>query len=156
MGGTSSLDLMTRQFESGMPRLVLQSASLWRGTLVMCGQLLTLPMGGTSSLDPQTRQFESGMPRLDAVGKPLEGHTDRVRSVAYSPDGQHIISGSDDKTIRIWNAETGSAVGKPLEGHTHWVRSVAYSPDGRHIISGSSDRQFESGMPRLALQSASL
>jgi len=62
-----------------------------------------------------------------------------VWSVAYSPDGQHIISGSGDDTIRIWDAETGAAVGKPLEGHTTSVRSVAYSPDGQHIISGSDD-----------------
>jgi WD40 repeat protein len=62
------------------------------------------------------------------------------------PDGRHIISGSDDKTIRMWDAETGSAVGKPLEGHTGGVSSVAYSPDGRHIISGSETRQFECGM----------
>jgi WD40 repeat protein len=63
-----------------------------------------------------------------------------VLSVAYSPDGQHIISGSYDRTIRIWNAEARSAVGKPLEGHTSEVVSVAYSPDGRHIISGSDDK----------------
>ena len=69
----------------------------------------------------------------------FRSHTETVLSVAYSPDGQHIISGSDDKTIRIWDAETGAAVGKPLDGHTNWVRSVAYSPDGQHIISGSSD-----------------
>src|SRR5258706_406445 len=60
-------------------------------------------------------------------------------SVASSPDGRHIISGSDDHTIRIWDAKTGAAVGDPLKGHTHSVRSVAYSPDGRHIISGSDD-----------------
>src|SRR5258708_19521024 len=60
-------------------------------------------------------------------------------SVAYSPDGRHIITGSGDNTIRMWDAETGSAVGKPLEGHTRTVMSVAYSPDGRHIISGSED-----------------
>jgi len=63
-----------------------------------------------------------------------------VCSVAYSPDGQHIVSGSSDETTRIWNAETGSAVGKPLEGHTGGVCSVAYSPDGQYIISGSSDK----------------
>ena len=62
-----------------------------------------------------------------------------MNSVAYSPDGRHIISGSDDKTIRIWDAETGAAVGTPLEEHTDCVNSVAYSPDGRHIISGSYD-----------------
>jgi WD40 repeat protein len=97
-------------------------------------------MGSTSSLDHDDKTIriwnaETG----SAVGKPLEGHTDTVWSVAYSPDGQHIISGSKDKTIRIWNAETGSAVGKPLEGRTGAVRSVAYSPDGQHIISGSYD-----------------
>jgi len=63
-----------------------------------------------------------------------------VSSVAYSPDGRHIISGSDDKMIRIWDAETGAAVGKPLEGHTKSVSSVAYSPDGQHIVSGSLDQ----------------
>ena len=77
--------------------------------------------------------------RSSQVGKPLEGHTRSVRSVACSPDGKHITSGSYDKTIRIWDADTGAAVGKPLEGHTLDVMSVAYSPDGQHIISGSAD-----------------
>ncbi len=61
-------------------------------------------------------------------------------SVAYSPDGRHITSGSKDCTIRIWDAKTGTAVGSPLKGHTEWVWCVAYAPDGRRIISGSSDR----------------
>ena len=76
-------------------------------------------------------------------GKPLKGHTDSVWSVAYSPDGRHIISGSLDETIQMWDAETGSAVGKPLKGHFSSVSSVAYSPDGRHIISGSSDKTIQ-------------
>ena len=62
-----------------------------------------------------------------------------MSSVAYSPDGCHIISGSHDRTIRIWDAKTGDAVGDPLKGHTDWVWSVAYSPDGWHIISRSND-----------------
>ena len=62
-----------------------------------------------------------------------------MQSVTYSPDGRHIISGSYDNMIRVWDAETGAAVGKPLEGHSGFVQSVAYSPDGRHIISGSWD-----------------
>jgi WD40 repeat protein len=60
-------------------------------------------------------------------------------SVAYSPDGRHITSGSWDNTIRIWNAETGSAIGKPLKGHNDCVQSAVYSSDGRYIISGSDD-----------------
>ena len=62
-----------------------------------------------------------------------------MQSVAYSPNGRHIVSGSGDGTIRIWDAETGTAVGNPLQGHNAQVQSVAYSPDGRHIISGSDD-----------------
>src|SRR6267378_1697431 len=66
----------------------------------------------------------------------LLGHTDLVTSVAFSPDGKHIISGSSDKTIQMWDAETGKAVGAPFKGHTGQVNSVAFSPDGKHIISG--------------------
>src|SRR5258706_3122747 len=69
----------------------------------------------------------------------LKGHTGDVWSIACSPNGLHIISGSKDRTIRIWDSETGDAVGKPLEGHTADVLAVAYSPDGRHIVSGSND-----------------
>src|SRR5258706_16093894 len=64
MGNASFPDPKTGPFKSGMPRLVLQSEILSRGTLTRWGPLLTLPMGGTSSLDPTTAPFESGMPRL--------------------------------------------------------------------------------------------
>src|SRR5258706_322980 len=67
---------------------------------------------------------------------PWIGHTGGIMCMGYSPNGLQIISGSLDKTIRIWDAETGAAVGNPLEGHTAWVCSVAYSPNGRHIVSG--------------------
>ena len=78
------------------------------------------------------------------VGNPLQGHTLSVNSVAFSPDGRHIVSGSRDQTIRVWDAQTGGlAVGNPLQGHTLSVNSVAFSPDGRHIVSGSSDQTIQ-------------
>ena len=61
-------------------------------------------------------------------------------TIAYSPNGSRIISGSQDGTVRIWDAEIGAAIGRSLKGHTDTVWSVAYSPDGQHIISGSADR----------------
>ena len=70
--------------------------------------------------------------------KTLNGHKYGVYSVAYSPDGTKIISGSWDNTIKIWDANTGQCL-KTLEGHSDDLESVAYSPDGTKIISGSDD-----------------
>ena len=50
-----------------------------------------------------------------------------------------VVSGSYDKTVRLWDAVTGAAL-QTLEGHTSWVRSVAFSPDGKQVVSGSDDK----------------
>src|SRR5258706_590204 len=67
------------------------------------------------------------------------GHTGAIMSVIYSPNGARVVTGSSDKTIRIWDVESGATVGGPLTGHNGGVNSVAHSPDGPHIISGSFD-----------------
>jgi WD40 repeat protein len=59
--------------------------------------------------------------------------------VAVSPDGRFIVSGSDDKTVKVWDAASGRLL-RSLDGHTDRVRAVAVSPDGRTIVSGSHDR----------------
>ncbi len=66
------------------------------------------------------------------------GHTDYVRSVAFSPDGQLVLTGSDDYTARLWETSSGKLL-STLQGHTFRVTSVAFSPDGRMILSGSMD-----------------
>jgi WD40 repeat protein len=94
-----------------------------------------------SSSFPQILHVEHGQlshwPSLEMmisnVGSP-------VYCIAVSPDSQHIVSGSEDKTICVWNATTGEMVAGPFTGHTDSVWSVAFSPDGQHIVSGSRDK----------------
>ena len=66
----------------------------------------------------------------------LAGHTSSVYSVAFSPDGQHIVSGSEDNLVKVWSVSGGKEVAS-LAGHASSVCSVAFSPDGQHIVSGS-------------------
>ncbi|MCS6968078.1 MAG: serine/threonine-protein kinase [Cytophagales bacterium] len=68
----------------------------------------------------------------------LEGHTDVVRSVAFSPNGRYALSGSDDNTLKLWDTTTGECF-KTIEGHMWEVYSVAFSPDGRRVLSGSKN-----------------
>jgi hypothetical protein len=68
----------------------------------------------------------------------LDGHTSYVNSVACSSDGSQIVSGSDDETLRIWDAASGT-VQHTMEGHTNLVTSVGFSSDGLRIVSGSYD-----------------
>jgi len=69
----------------------------------------------------------------------FEGHYGRnVYSVCFSPDGRYILSGANDKNIRLWDIENGKEI-KQFEGEITSVYSICFSPDGRYVISGNDD-----------------
>jgi hypothetical protein len=66
----------------------------------------------------------------------FEGHTDGINSVCFSPDGKTVLSGSNDRTIKLWDVAAGQCI-HTFEEHTNEVRSVCFSPFSTGIISGS-------------------
>jgi WD40 repeat protein/serine/threonine protein kinase len=71
----------------------------------------------------------------------LAGHDGPVRSVAFSPNGQLVVSGSEDNSIRVWDVAAAKGV-KTLRGHGSAVRACAFSPDRKHLVSGADDQQI--------------
>ncbi|HEX3477143.1 MAG TPA: CHAT domain-containing protein, partial [Kofleriaceae bacterium] len=71
--------------------------------------------------------------------RPALEHQDAVLSAAFSPDGTRVVTASDDRTARVWDAETGKPVTGPL-GHQDAVLRAAFSPDGARVVTASEDR----------------
>jgi len=73
---------------------------------------------------------------------PSLGHSRGVNSVAITPDGKYIVSGSWDKTIKLWDISSDKEI-RTFKGHSSWVNSVAITPDGKYIVSGSEDKNIK-------------
>ena len=96
----------------------------WKDTIAV-----GLESGNISILDGSTGSQRATLP----------GHTDQVRSLTFSSDGISLVSGSYDKTVKLWDVQTGGVV-KTLCGHTDMVCSVSISADHTTIASGSDDK----------------
>jgi WD40 repeat protein len=76
------------------------------------------------------------------IGRPLVGHTDAVRSLAFSPDGRILASAGQDLRILLWDVRTGKQRGRPLAGYPSRIFSLAFSPDGNVLASGDRDHRI--------------
>ncbi len=110
---------MSHFFSSAIP-------SLWRANKFFA----------TASDDQTVRLWEV---KNGQCLKILSGHSKRVWSVTFNPDGNTLASSSDDQTIRLWNVKNGQCL-RVLTGHTQKVWSIAFSPDGHTLASGSDDQ----------------
>ncbi|MCA2555076.1 MAG: serine/threonine protein kinase, partial [Microcystis sp. M04BS1] len=121
-----------------------------RNRMIAIGGILLLGIGITQVYGYfKYKQFPaslqlliSNFPSGNFIEKTLTGHSDSVLSVAYSPDGRYLASGSGDNTIKIWEVATGKEL-HTLAGHSSGVYSVVYSPDGRYLASGGGDNTIK-------------
>lgn len=92
--------------------------------------LLSLILVACKTLEPLLPATKTGLVRT------LQGHSEAISVVAFSPDGATLASGSADTTVRLWNVETGEEL-VVLNGHPTAIYSVAFSPDGTALASAN-------------------
>lgn len=76
----------------------------------------------------------------------LSDHTGAINVAVLTPDGSKLISGSDDRTLKVWDVDASKKRGAllhTLEGYSDWVRALVLTPDGKRAISGSDDHTLE-------------
>ena len=93
--------------------------------------------------------FDNIMKQLCGEVVRFSGHQGAVWNVLLTPDGKHVVSCGEDKTLRLWELSTGKQE-RLFTGHTGKVLGIAVSPDGKRLASCGSDKQLPSGTSRRA------
>ena len=125
---------------TGAPPLPAPKISVPQRTPVVQNAVPPTVAGTILPVPPMQRVVPARAPTWRCVHT-LVGHSNAVTSVAFSPDGATLASGSEDKTIEMWKLETGRRW-YTLTGHSDWVTCVAFSPDGATLASGGRDKMI--------------
>ncbi len=149
MYGTHDADTVEDMLaEQDMPGPTSRTIS--RRTVLRWAGLSVLGLAGSSlgllgCAQPPAGSAPPASPTALAASRTLytyRGHTDFVDTVAWSPDGRRIASGSYDHTVQVWDAANGGHV-FTYRGHSATVRAVAWSPDGKRMASASEDKTVQ-------------
>lgn len=120
--------------------------TVWRpdGEIVASFDVETLPLR-VLTVSPEGNEIAVGgghhVRRYAIDGHPIaehRGHDDYVLSIAYSPDGRHMVTSSSDQTAHVWNLDTHQR--RVLAGHGTAVNEAIFTPDGRSVLTASSDQ----------------
>jgi WD40 repeat protein len=93
----------------------------------------------TTDMDLPYRAVWARLPQADVLAQTMTGNTGTIAAVALTPDGSRAVTGSNDKTVRVWDLATGTEQAV-LTGHTGEVLAVAVTQDGSRAVTGSDDR----------------
>lgn len=115
-------------------RQVLASPEMYVDDISISPDGRTLAVADWSGNSIPIWDIESGR-----LTKTLNGHTERVLAVAFTPDGDHLLSSGQDYVIKLWHVPSGRNL-RTLEGHTRPVLNLDTSPDGTHVVSVSADK----------------
>jgi WD40 repeat protein len=124
-----------------IPQTTDRASFLFQG-LLKVATIAVLILGGYGSWNVYHRTFGSTPIQQIAIAKTLTGHESFVNDLAISPDGQHIISASADRTLKIWDILTGKLL-RTLTGHTSFINHLVLSPDGQWLVSASADKTIK-------------
>ncbi len=138
---TMSTDLLLSQ-----KRISRRTALAQLVGLALAGGSIAQLVSSCGSASPDSApSAHSPTPSSHSLGTVLytyHGHSDGVTSVAWSPDGMRIASGSHDDTVQVWDPTTGGNT-LTYRGHSTSVLAVAWSPDGKRIASGNNDQTVQ-------------
>src|SRR2546430_2489395 len=112
----------------------------------LAGLMIAISLDGCAqALSSSSATVPTATPRPQgSVLYTYRGHTDRVTSVAWSPNGKYIASGSLDQTVQVWATNPGDHFHPFIyRGHTDAVQTVAWSPESNRVVSGSVDKTVQ-------------